>query len=252
MPLTVPPLTGHDVDLVVPATLQGNTTEERIARRLTVTEPYVTRLLPEQLPELNVNPALLSSLSPADDYFVVAFVCTFRPAADGDDAPFKEARVGIRLSVPGGGPQPVALALSPDTASAASGHSLSFALSVPLVVVEPSVEFATDGSQEERYITAYGLGSSDPEWLLRDVARQPLSGDVLLAVVVRAPAGAAVVAEVIVAATLRKLMVLRSRADLPSRLHTIDLRAAATPALFAAPAGELPAGSAGSAGSAGQ
>ncbi|MER5431579.1 hypothetical protein [Streptomyces sp. NPDC002588] len=242
MPLIVPPLTGHDVDLVVPATLQGNTTEERIGRRLTVTEPYVTRLTLDQLSELKVNPALLASASPDDDYFVVAFVCTFRPGADGDDAPFKDARIGIRLSAPGEGPQPVALALSPDTASAASGNSLRFALSVPLGFVEPSVEYATDGSQEEQYITAYGLGSGDPEWLLREVPGHPLRGDVLLAVVVRAPAGAAVRAEVIVAASLRKLKLLRSRADLPPRLHTIDLPALARPALLGAPAEELPAG----------
>ncbi|MCX4760612.1 hypothetical protein OG562_06450 [Streptomyces sp. NBC_01275] len=230
--LVLPILPGHDVDLVVPATLQGRTTEERIARRLTVTEPFVTRLALDQLSELGVDPVLLAPLPSGDDYFVVAFVTTFRPAPDGDSASFVDARVGIRLTAPNGGRQPVTLALSPDTASAASGSSLRFALAVPLGVVEPTVEYTAGGSREERYITAYGLGSSDPEWLLRDAPGHPLAGDVLLAVVVRAPTGSAVRAEVVVAASLKRLRLLRSRAELPSRLHTIDLPAQVGHAVF--------------------
>ncbi|MGW5617564.1 hypothetical protein [Streptomyces sp. NPDC003877] len=242
MPLTLPPLAVHEVDLVVPATLQGDTTEERVRRRLNVTEPYVTRLRLDQLPELGVSPVILASLSPDDDYFVLAFVCTYRPVSDDDSAPFVESRIGVRLSAPGSMREPVALALSPDTASAATGRSLRFALTVPLGVVEPSVEYATDGSEEEQYVVAYGRGSSCPEWLLRDAPSHPLSGDFLLAAVVGAPAGAAVRAEVIVAASLRRMRLLRSRAELPPTLHTIDLAAMARPALMQGPAGELPSG----------
>ncbi|CAL9440107.1 hypothetical protein SUDANB145_02228 [Streptomyces sp. enrichment culture] len=242
MTLVVPPLTSHDVDLIVPATLQGNTAEERISKRLKVTEPYVTRLTFDQLPSVGVNPALLASLSPDDDYFVLAFVCTYRPVADGDTAAFVESRVGVQLSAPGSARPPVALALSPDTASAASGRSLRFAVTVPLVIAEPSVEYASDGSQEEQYIAAYGRGHSDPEWLLRDAPGHPLSGDFLLAMVVGAPANAAVQAEVIVAASMRRLKLLRSRAELPPAVHTIDLPATARPALLEGTAGELSPG----------
>ncbi|MFI2201329.1 hypothetical protein ACH47Z_11270 [Streptomyces sp. NPDC020192] len=243
MALELPPLTPYDVDLVVPATLQGNTAEERIRRRLTVTEPYVTRRSLEQLYELGVNPALLSASSPDDDYFLLVFGCAFRPGPDGDSAPFKEANIGIRLDSPGAKRAPVALALSPDTASATSGNSsFRIALSVPLGVAEPSVEYAAEGAREERYITAYGLGSSNPEWLLREQPGHPLDGDVLLAVVVGVPAGVPVVAEVIVAASLRRLRLLRSRAELPPRLHTIDLASSARRTLPGGPAGALPQG----------
>ncbi|CBG70346.1 MULTISPECIES: hypothetical protein [Streptomyces] len=241
MALELPPLTTYDVDLVVPATLQGNTAEERIRRRLTVTEPYVTRRSLEQLHELGVNPVLLSASSPDDDYFLLAFGCAFRPGPDGDSAPFKEANIGIRLDSPGIGRAPVALALSPDTASATSGNrSFRIALSLPLGVAEPSVEYAADSPREERYLTAYGLGSSNPEWSLREQPGHPLEGDVLLAVVVCVPAGVPVVAEVIVAASLRRLKVLRSRAELPPRLHTIDLSSHARRTLPGGPAGALP------------
>ncbi|MFI9153204.1 hypothetical protein [Streptomyces sp. NPDC053367] len=235
-------MTAHEVDLVVPATLQGDTTEERVRRRLNVTEPYVTRLRLDQLPELGVSPLILASLSPDDDYFVLAFVCTYRPESDDDKAPFVESRIGIRLSAPGSDREPVALALSPDTESAASGRSLRFALTVPLVVAEPSVEYATDGSAEEQYVVAHGRGSSFPGWLLRDAPGHPVSGDFLLAMVVGAPAGAAVRAEVIVAASLRRMRLLRSRAALPPVLHTIDLAALARPAVMSDSTGELPSG----------
>jgi hypothetical protein len=244
MPLELPPLTTYDVDLVVPATLQGNTTEERIRRRLTVTEPYVTRLTLEQLYELGVNPALLSASSPDDDYFLLAFGCAFRPDPSGDSPPFKDANIGIMLDAPGSPRPPVALALSPDTASTTSGSSsFRIALSVPLGVAEPSVDYAAEGPREERYITAYGLGGDNPEWQFQEQPGHPLAGDTLLAVVVCVPAGVPVVAEVVVAASLRKWKILRSRAELPPRLHTIDLAARAPRTLPGGPAaGALPQG----------
>ncbi|MBW8794331.1 MAG: hypothetical protein JF597_12265 [Streptomyces sp.] len=168
------------------------------------------------------------------------FGCAFRPDLNGDPAPFKEASIGIKLDAPGGARPPVALALSPDTASAAGGNSsFRIALSVPLGVAEPSVEYTAEGAREKRYITAYGLGSDNPEWVLREQAGHPLDGDVLLAVVVCVPAGVSVVAEVVVAASLRRWKVLRSRAELPPRLHTIDLAARAPRALPGGPAGAL-------------
>ncbi|MFF9818536.1 hypothetical protein [Streptomyces sp. NPDC014006] len=244
MSYELPPLTTYDVDLVVPATLQGNTTEERIRRRLTVTEPYVVRQTIEQLHERGVNPALLAASSPHDDYFLLMFGCAFRPDPDGDSVPFKDAHIGIRLESPGGGRQPVALAMSPDTASAASGNSFRIAVSLPLLgVAEPSVEYAGDGTREEQHTTAYGLGSSNPEWLLRELPGHPLTG-VWLTVAVCAPTGSPVVAEVIVAASLRRMKVLRSRAELPPRLHTIDLTSIAQP-LPGGPSGALPHGAGG-------
>ncbi|MEU9342304.1 hypothetical protein AB0D74_13970 [Streptomyces sp. NPDC048278] len=244
MTLELPPLRTYDVDLVVPATLQGNTTEERISRRLTVTEPYVTRLTLAQLHELGVNPTLLSASVPDDDYFLLAFSCAFRPDSGGDSAPFKDANIGIMLDAPGSPKPPVALALSPDTASVTSGNSsFRIALSVPLGVAEPSVEYTAEGPREERYITAYGLGGNNPEWQFQEQPGRPLAGDMLLAVVVCVPAGVPVVAEVVVAASLRKWRILRSRAELPPRLHRIDLAARAPRALPGGPAaGALPRG----------
>jgi hypothetical protein len=243
MRLLIPELANHEVDLVVPATLAGRTTEERIRRRLTVKDPYVTRLRLEQLREINVDPMILSSLSHDDDYFVLALQCRYRPEVDGDDAPFVDSRIGVKFSAPDSARQPVALALAPDSASAASGRGLRIALTVPTGTgIDPSVEYASDGTREKRYITAHGRGESDPEWHLSDAPGHPLVGDIRLAVVVCAPANTKVLAEVIVAASLRRLGKLRTRAELPPSLHTIDLSAAARPALFDGPAGELAPG----------
>ncbi|MGV9695457.1 hypothetical protein ACWDTR_06850 [Streptomyces sp. NPDC003470] len=242
MVLELPSLTRYDVDLVAPATLQGNQAEERVRRRLTVTEPYVTRRTLGQLHELGVDPALLSASSPDDDYFLLAFGCAFRPGPVGDPASFKEASIGIRLGSPEGARPPAALALSPGTGSVPGGSGFRIALSVPLGVAEPAVEYAADGTKEKRYVTAYGAGSSNPEWRLCDRRGHPLDGDVLLAVVVCGAAGTPVLAEVAVAASLRRRMLTWVRAELPPRLHTIDLAARAPRDLPGGAPGVLPPG----------
>ncbi|WP_406193671.1 hypothetical protein OH807_03295 [Kitasatospora sp. NBC_01560] len=228
MAIDIPALESGEVDLVVPATLQRPSTEERIRGRLAVSRrPFVTRLTRAGLADVDVDPALLASLPAGDDYFVVAFYCTYRPAADVGAVPFVESRIGVRLSTPGDGPQPVALALAPRTAAAPTDRSFRISVGAPLGFVEPSVEYSRSGSREEQYVTALGRGQSDPEWRLRAVPNHPLLGDVRLAMVVQSPPAAEVTAEIIVAATVRRLGLVRSRAELPPLLHRIDLHTAA-------------------------
>lgn len=240
MPIDIPALEPGEVDLVVPATLQRPSTEERIRGRLAVSRrPFVTRLTRAGLADVDVDPALLASLPADDEYFVLAFYCTYRPDAAGGSAPFTQSRIGVRLSTPGDGPQPVALALAPQTAAAPTDRSFRIAVAAPLGFVEPSVEYSRNGNREDRYVTALGRGQSDPEWHLRALPNHPLLGDVRLAMVIQSPPAAEVTAEVIVAATIRRLGLVRSRAELPPLLHRVDLRAAAE-SLPAQRSGELP------------
>ncbi|MGV9287137.1 hypothetical protein [Streptomyces sp. NPDC003719] len=86
-------------------------------------------------------------------------------------------------------------------------------------MAEPAVEYAANGTKEKRYVTAYGAGSSYPEWRLCDRRGHPLVGG-----------------------SLRRRMLTWVRAELPARLHTIDLASGAPRGLPGGAPGVLPPG----------
>ncbi|MCX4632764.1 hypothetical protein [Streptomyces sp. NBC_01443] len=233
----------HAVDLVVPATLQSPSVEDRIRSRLTVSAPFVARLTRDQVTNAGGFPTPPPGDATPCDYFVLAFFCGYRPPPEGMSEPFVDSRIGVRLGCTDGEPHPIALSLSPPTSAAPVPPNFRFTVSVPLVVVEPAVEYAPAADRQEQYIVAIGRGQSDPEWHLKAVRNQPLVGDVQFTLLVQSPPTRLVTAEIIVAATVRRRGILRrGRADLPSLLHRIDLRGAAEPAVLAAPVEELPPG----------
>ncbi|TDC20108.1 hypothetical protein E1265_22785 [Streptomyces sp. 8K308] len=180
--------TGYDIELVPEPRLHLRAPGSGETGRVSIGAPEVRRLPPAEGAD--------------GDFYLLSLVCAFRPPADG--APLVDAAVGLRLESPGepDDRQPIAWSISPKARRRPVQRRTTVSITAQLAIVEAGVEVAP-GQGEQLFVVGTGERDSDPEWRFRAVDDHPLIGDETLDVVVRAPAGAPVVAHLMAAATIR-------------------------------------------------
>ncbi|MEU2346371.1 hypothetical protein ABZ745_31885 [Streptomyces sp. NPDC013082] len=228
IPESVPRL---PVDLVAEPTL-GSGPLPRLADRLELTpicadrpDAVFPKLDPEELQYLN-------DLGTRDqmEFFVVRLGCDLLPGKDKDSEPFDELGVFFKFESPGASRHPAAWNLAPQTTSLPIKYgswSLKIGLSAGGVKLGGEMGRSDREGAEETVISSKE-GSHLPRWTFYSRPVQPLSGQQLVTMLVHAPLGHPVTAEVRVSAKIRikKFGVRNVVADVPAMDARVDLQSA--------------------------
>jgi hypothetical protein len=225
--LELPLLPLHEIDLEEVDRLQSPAPRRRIEGRVSLSTAVVHPLTAEEAAAGEAEwLGFLTAEAPHSDYLLLSLTCAFRPPANGD--PFADAAVGVLLESPGepADRQPIAWSISPKKRSHPVERATTVGLSARLAIVETTLEVAPGQGREELFVIGMGERDGDPEWRVKATSRHPLIGDETFTLIVKAAAGAPVLAHMTVAATIkhRRFGLIPYRADLPATLRTIDLR----------------------------
>ncbi|WP_052850415.1 hypothetical protein [Streptomyces avicenniae] len=216
----------HPIDLVAEPRLHLRAPQSRETGRISIGAPAVRRLSAAEASAVGGEwGAFVAAEAPHSDFHLLSLACTFRPPANG--APLVEAAFGLRLASPGEPPerQPIAWSLSPKARTRPVERRTAVSFTAQLALVEAGVEVGPGSAGEDLFVTGMGERDGDPEWRFRAVPDHPLIGDETLTTVVRAAAGAPVLAHLVAAATLRhrRFGLIPYRAALPPTLRTIEV-----------------------------
>ncbi|MCX4650280.1 MULTISPECIES: hypothetical protein [unclassified Streptomyces] len=219
------------VDLVAEPTL-GSGPLPRLARRLELTPVCADR--PDAVfPKLDLEELQhLNDLGARDqtEFFVVRLGCDLLPGEAKDAEPFDELGVFFKFESLGAPRQPTAWNLAPQTTSLPVKYgswSLKIGLSAGGVKLGGEMG-RSDREAVEETVIASKEGSHLPRWTFYSRPVQPLSGQQLVTMLVHAPLGQPVTAEVRVSAKIRvkKYGVRNVVADVPAIDGRTDLRTA--------------------------
>ncbi|GKQ37329.1 hypothetical protein [Streptomyces sp. A012304] len=214
----------HDVDLVPERTLGAPADDGPLRGRLT----FGWDLLPADHAGAPADWLTYLRSIPDREFRQLVMVCSFRPETPEGKGAFRHASLGVALSTPDGGAQPIARLIDPgERTRPVGGPGTGLNFTVTTGVVDVGVERPPGGgpAREEWIVRGHGASQPNPQWEFRRVKRFPLVGDHPVAALVELVPGRLNTAEVLIAAELehRSWGVRRYRARLQPSPHTIVL-----------------------------
>ncbi|MFB7738470.1 hypothetical protein ACFC08_29605 [Streptomyces sp. NPDC056112] len=220
----------HPVELIAEPTL-GTRELPRLADRLRLSEIHADR-------PADLRPALeADALSYLDDmaahgadFFVVRVGCSLIPSEEKDEEPFETLKIFFNLTSPGAPFQPTAWELAPVTTTKPVMYTpwaTTYSFSKFGAKLEAKKN-ATERQVDSATVQANGTSTQRPRWDFYTRPVQSLGGDQRIEMLVRAPIGHPVIAEVRASATvkIRKFGRREMIARVPEQVSRVDLHAA--------------------------
>ncbi|MER7394858.1 hypothetical protein ABT381_04990 [Streptomyces sp. NPDC000151] len=214
----------HDVELVPERTLGSPADDGPLRGRLT----FGWDVLPSDHEGVPADWRSYRNATPDREFRHLLMVCSFRPETPESKGAFRHASLGVALSTPGPGAQPIARLIDPGERSrpvADSGLGVHFTVKAGVLDVGVEKPPGEGQAREEWIVRGHGASQPNPQWEFRRVKRFPLLGDHPVAALVELVPGRVNRAEVLVAAELehRSWGVRRYRARLAPSPHAIVL-----------------------------
>ncbi|MFD5748220.1 hypothetical protein [Streptomyces sp. NPDC127033] len=214
----------HDVELMPERTLGGPADDEPLRGRLT----FGWDVLPADHEGVPAHWTSYVAATPGRAFRHLLMVCSFRPETPAGRGTFRHASLGVALSTPDDGAQPVARLIDPGERTrpvAGSGMGMSFTVKAGLLDVGMEKPPGAAPEKDEWIVRGHGASQPNPQWEFREVKGFPLIGDHPVAALVELVPDRPNTAEVLVAAELehRNWGLRRYRARLAPSPHTITL-----------------------------
>ncbi|PTH86709.1 hypothetical protein C9J60_21065 [Streptomyces sp. A244] len=214
----------HEVELLPERTLGGPSDEEPLRGRLT----FGWDVLPADHEGVPAEWASYVKATPDRAFRRLLMVCSFRPETPAGKGAFRHASLGVALSTPDGGEQPVARLIDPGERTrpvAGSGMGMSFAVHAGVLEVGVEKPPGAGAQRDEWIVRGHGSSQPNPQWEFRRVKHYPLTGDHPVAALVELVPDRLNTAEVLMAAELehRSWGIRRYRARLAPSAQAIVL-----------------------------
>jgi len=220
----------HPVELVAEPTL-GTPELPRLADRLRLSEIHADR--PADLrPALEADDLryLGDMAAHGAEFFVVRVGCSLIPSEEKDQEPFETLKIFFNLTSPGAPFQPTAWELTPATTTKPVTYT-PWATTYSFSKFGAKLEAKKNASERQvdsATVQANGTSTQRPRWDFYTRPVQSLGGDQRVEMLVRAPIGHPVIAEVRASATvkIRKFGRREMVARVPEHVSRADLHAA--------------------------
>ncbi|MES9810725.1 hypothetical protein [Streptomyces cinereoruber] len=214
----------HDVELVPERTLGSPADDAPLRGRLT----FGWDLLPADHAGAPADWLSYLSAAPDREFRQLLMVCSFRPETPENRGVFRHASLGVALSTPERGAQPIARLIDPGERThpvPGLGTGVSFTVTTGVLDVGVEKPPGSGPTREEWIVRGHGASQPNPQWEFRRVKGFPLVGDHPVAALVELVPDCMNTAEVLVAAELehRSWGIRRYRAQLTPTPHTIVL-----------------------------